>query len=108
MREAQHLWSFALWSSSLLWTPKRRQSLGHWITGTRPKSTHRRSIFNIAVGQVKSASGFGARQATPLIASFSGSHFQCPQQGAAHSPEPRIRRYLVEAYRAHIGYGFYR
>jgi hypothetical protein len=55
----------------------RRQSFGHRITGTRPKSADRRSIFNIAVGQVKSASSFSARQVTPAIASFSGSPFQC-------------------------------
>lgn len=81
-----------------------RQGLGHRVTRARSEPANGRSIFDIAIGQVESTSGFGARQVATAIASFRGSRLECPQQGATNAPKSRVRRYVVEADRSRVGY----
>jgi hypothetical protein len=80
------------------------QSLAHRITRTRSKSTQRRSVFDITARQIKPPGGLGACQIALTIASFSSSHLQCSQHGAADSLKSGIGRYVVKANRSRIAH----
>jgi hypothetical protein len=88
--------------------PKQTLALGsrerftHRIAGTRPESTNWRSALYIAVGQVETAGGLSARKVASNTTSLAGSHLKCSQQGATHSPKPRIWRYVIKPNRSCI------
>ena len=81
----------------------RRKQLRHYITSRRTKFAVQATVFNVAIGSIKTTGRLSARECTPQIASFHRPSFECTQHRPTDSPEPRIRRDVVQCHFSSVG-----